>query len=337
LKRFLIRYDPPGIGLEVQHGGECEIIHKDLAAASKIVSQGDLTAEVDRIIAEDDLLTTKRHRPALMQLLGRLYQMDVAQWTAEDGEDHNSPAQVESPRETMMSEKAMLLQEGSSVVLTGLKGDLQVHNGEVGTLIKCRHDKKKYEVHMTYSNTDVKVKYPENLVLCAPRGTQLSLGMGVVIRGLRNHTELNGCLGRIVEVHAETHRFEVRAIESGQLFRVKQENLIPMDINSAPVSTSPKAAAASSGAGDEDDGTFPIGSTVELVGLKTAMAFNGKTADVLSVDRARRRYEIRLADGSVKTIRAENVRLASKVAQPSKASPRTGTSRGRGTKAADRM
>ena len=38
-------------------------------------------------------------------------------------------------------------------------------------------------------------------------------------------------------------------------------------------------------------------------------AYNGQQAEVLSVDQVRGRYEIRLGDGSVKTIRAENVRL----------------------------
>lgn len=71
------------------------------------------------------------------------------------------------------------------------------------------------------------------------------------------------------------------------------------------------------GSGGEDEGAFPVGSLVELVGLKTAMAYNGQTAEVLSVDRSRHRYEIRLGDGSVKTIRAENVVLAKQAGGPS--------------------
>jgi len=126
---------------------------------------------------------------------------------------------------------------------------------------------------------------------------------------------------------------------------VKQENLIPIEAIASVVGASkenrePNTAKdglgggasssrgneglvdPSSGAGAErfDDEVFELGSTVQLFGLKTAMNYNGQNAEVLSVDRTRCRYEIRLGDGSVKTIRAENVRL---VAAPSKSSPRT--------------
>merc|ERR1712190_236932 len=156
-------------------------------------------------------------------------------------------------------------------------------------------------------------------------------GAHVAIRGLRNHIELNGCLGRVVECNTETHRFEVRATESGQLFRVKQENLVPIDQNthiSSPAKESPAkensrskkevaggasssaaAAGGANGASGETEETFEPGTMVVLVGLKTASSFNGQEAEVLSVDHVRGRYEIRLQDGSVKTIRAENVRL----------------------------
>eukprot|EP00747_Dinoflagellata_sp_TGD_P083719 gnl/TRDRNA2_/TRDRNA2_162228_c1_seq1.p1 gnl/TRDRNA2_/TRDRNA2_162228_c1~~gnl/TRDRNA2_/TRDRNA2_162228_c1_seq1.p1 ORF type:complete len:112 (-),score=25.46 gnl/TRDRNA2_/TRDRNA2_162228_c1_seq1:297-602(-) len=60
--------------------------------------------------------------------------------------------------------------------------------------------------------------------------------------------------------------------------------------------------------GEGADNMLEPGTLVELVGLKTAMSFNGQSAEVLSVDRARYRYEIRLSDGSVKTVRAENVK-----------------------------
>merc|ERR1719356_2378471 len=72
------------------------------------------------------------------------------------------------------------------------------------------------------------------------------------------------------------------------------------------------SAVSLHGINEKGDGeTFEPGSIVQLVGLKTSMCYNGQTAEVLSVDRVRCRYEIRLNDGSVKTIRAENVRLMS--------------------------
>lgn len=350
LKRFLLRYDPPGLGIEIQTGGDdnghLEIVHKDLPPASRMSSQEDILLEVDRLIAEDDLLTRKRHRPALIQLLGRLYQIDVD--AVHNDEEADSPHQSKNKHSPKGIDGDVVLQEGAAVVLLGLKDDLAVHNGELGVLVKCRLDKHKFEVRLSNSGEEVKVKGEEHLVIVAPKGTNLTVGCAVVIRGLRNHTELNGCLGRVVECHEEAHRYEVRATESGQLFRVKQENLVPIDGSSLPAaapkggadtnttprgagkkeaaqggfppSVLPQESAASLAAGADGDDAYEVGSIVELQGLKTAMAYNGQTAEVLSVDRSRARYEIRLTDGSVKTIRADNVRL---ISRPQKTSPRT--------------
>mmetsp|Transcript_112585 Transcript_112585/g.313181 ORF Transcript_112585/g.313181 Transcript_112585/m.313181 type:complete len:366 (-) Transcript_112585:88-1185(-) len=344
LKRFLLRYEPPGIGLEVEdEDGNVDVRHKNLPPSTEVSSVKEINSLVEGLIMEEEILTKRRHRPALMQLLGRLYQVEV------DPTDDEAPESVPSPTASIQG-----LQEGQQVVLVGLKGKQQAFNGEVGTLTKVKKDK--FEVLISSSRVTpeadtLKVKGAEHVVPVAPKGTPLAVGTHVAIRGLRNHVELNGCLGRVVECHEETHRFEVRATESGQLFRVKQENLIPIEPSGNLASTkenrepntgltprtrkeasggvgssaagagADQASAASiAAAGDGIDEIFEPGSSVQLVGLKTAMCYNGQTADVLSVDRVRCRYEIRLNDGSVKTIRAENVRL---VSGPSKTSPRT--------------
>eukprot|EP00443_Scrippsiella_acuminata_P038056 CAMPEP_0115251956 /NCGR_PEP_ID=MMETSP0270-20121206/43901_1 /TAXON_ID=71861 /ORGANISM="Scrippsiella trochoidea, Strain CCMP3099" /LENGTH=357 /DNA_ID=CAMNT_0002667401 /DNA_START=6 /DNA_END=1079 /DNA_ORIENTATION=+ len=351
LKRFLLRYDPPGIGLEVAEGDELSIHHVDLKDKVHVVE--DIYAEVDRLIdMEAELLTRKRHRGALVQLLSRLYKIDV-----DEAEDQDSPkGKQSSPKAASPMDS---LQEGGQVVLINFRQEQAdvVHNGEMGTLTKCRHDKKKYEVTMKKSGEVVKVKDPSHIIGIAPK-TTLAVNAMVVIRGLRNHTELNGCLGRVVECHEETHRFEVRAIESGQLFRVKQENLVLIEPSSVPANmakenrepntnASPRGlrkdatgAASSSGINDSatslaagGDDIFEPGALVELQGLQTAKTYNGQQAEVLSADRARQRYEIRLDDGSVKTIRAENVKL---ISRPSKSSPRNPRRKEGATKAADR-
>lgn len=353
LKRFLLRYDPPGIGLEVEENGECQVVHKDLPNGQSITTSKDIHSTVDQLIAgEPILLTKRRHRPALIQLLGRLYQVEVIPTDDDDGDDRGrapgrpSDQPAEAARADTPEEAA--IQEGDEIVLIGLKGKLQIHNGEVATVMKARIDKQKYEVLITSKGPHgeggetLKIKGLEHMIPTAPKGQGgLAVGMHVAIRGLRNHIELNGCLGRVVECHEESHRFEVRATESGQLFRVKQENLIPIEATAAIVGASKenqnpnnsprpkKDASASSSApvdsefagdGIPDGEIFEQGSTVQLHGLKTAMTYNGQAAEVLSVDRARCRYEIRLGDGSVKTIRAENVRF---VSGPSKTSPRS--------------
>jgi len=354
LKRFLLRYDPPGIGLEVEEDGACNVVHKDLPHGSSVITSKDIHTVVDSLIAEESVLLTKRrHRPALVQLLGRLYQVEVERTDDEGEVDRGVMGERGLAQPAVSTPESPTdggVQEDQQVVLIGLKGKLQVHNGELATVTKARGDKNKYEVLLNASRSaeggeSLKIKGVEYMVPVSTKGTGLSVGTHVAIRGLRNHTELNGCLGRVVECHEESHRFEVRATESGQLFRVKQENLIPIEAIASVVGASkenrePNTAKdglgggasssrgneglvdPSSGAGAErfDDEVFELGSTVQLFGLKTAMNYNGQNAEVLSVDRTRCRYEIRLGDGSVKTIRAENVRL---VAAPSKSSPRT--------------
>lgn len=353
LKRFLLRYEPPGIGLEVEEEGECEVHHKNLPPPSQVLSAKEVNGLVDELIAgEPTLLTRRRHRAALSQLLGRLYQIELE---PTDDEADASARGVHRGDEAMHAASTAavdtsLLQEGQHVVIIGLSGKLQVCNGEMGTLVKVRGDKNKFEVLLNSSRVNeqvepLKVRGAEHIVPLAPKGTPLAVGTHVVIRGLRNHIELNGCLGRVVESHEESHRFEVRATESGQLFRVKQDNLVPIescgvttsaakenrDLNlnmtprtkkegAAPLSLSSLAGGNDSGSLGGDDEILEPGSTVMLVGLKTATVYNGQAAEVLSVDRARSRYEIRLKDGSVKTIRAENVRF---VSGPTQSTPRS--------------
>lgn len=334
LKRFLLRYEPPGVGLETDDGsGELDVRHKDLPPAEECSTVEDIGRRVDELIAsEPTLLTRRRHRRALLQLLGRLYQVDVE--GALNEEEEPSPKGKQASSAAAPKDEPATLREGQQVVLIGLKGEKQVYNGEIGTLTKVREDKEKYEVLFPAvrdkEEETIKVKGGEHICVVA-KGAVLAVGVHVAIRGLRNHIELNGCLGRVVECHVESHRYEVRATESGQLFRVKQENLVPIEGAPPQVANSHaskenrepgnqgKAEDGAGGAAEGDDVTLEPGATVQLIGLKTAMAFNGQQAEVLSVDRARRRYEIRLTDGSVKTIRAENVRLVA--AAPGK-SPR---------------
>uniref|UniRef100_A0A6V0E9A6 Uncharacterized protein n=1 Tax=Zooxanthella nutricula TaxID=1333877 RepID=A0A6V0E9A6_9DINO len=336
LKRFLLRYDPPGIGFEyLQEDGTETVCHKDLPSASQITGVQDIEYTVDQLIKEDAMLTPKRHRSALIQLCKRLYQIDTGN---EPDETTLSPNKTDKSPEHKLSYEAedsknIALQSGRSVVLTGLSGDLAVHNGEIGVLGKCKPEKGTYYVQLTESHKEVKIKGSEHIVLEASSAKAPAAGDFIAIRGLRNHTELNGSLGRVVECHPETGRYEVRTLDSGQLFRVKRENFVlimqPGSENShelnAAVSPRTKVpavgGAASAETAAQDDGIMP-GATVELTGLKTAMAYNGSSAEVLSVDRARARYEIKLEDGSVKTIRAENVRLVA-AAKP-QVSPRSG-------------
>jgi hypothetical protein len=317
VKRFLLRYDPPGLGLEVEDSGEITSQHVDLPSAQDVTTPARIKQVVEELLEQrSDILSKKKHKSALEKLLARLYtvEMDDEQNTTTD----NAPA-AESG-----------VKEGDEVVCIHLTGKQQVYNGEIGKLVKVRADKEKYEIEIRKQNEapeTIKVKGVDSFVQLAPEGTALVVGTPVVIRKLRNHVELNGCLGRIVECQEESQRFEVRALESGQLFRVKKENLVPIGVegrNFAPkddANTSPRTKGAPGAAGGRPaaagkeeqlragSGYAQPGDIITLHGLKTAQQYNGKAATVLSVDHTRNRYEIRLEDSSVKTVRAENVKL----------------------------
>lgn len=167
--------------------------------------------------------------------------------------------------------------------------------------------------------------------LNASRATY-SVGTLVVIHGLQNHTELNGTRGRVVQCHEMAGRYEVRAIGSGHLFRVKAENLMLAEAQpSSPEETPPgqsqlvestispdstisTPAATLDGPGASMAASNRVlvlepGMVVRLTGLRSAMRFNGRTAEIISIDRVRSRCEIRLEDGSIKTIAADNLEV----------------------------
>lgn len=126
------------------------------------------------------------------------------------------------------------------------------------------------------------------------------------ITRLRNHGALNGTIGRVVEYNQATSRYEVRATETGQLFRVKPDNVVPLADQEKP-----PLAPPSSGLPDEPtQKKIRVGCVVVLFGLKNAAALNGEEAEVLGIDEEKARMDIRLkSDGSVKKVKSDNVRL----------------------------
>uniref|UniRef100_A0A7S1W8F7 RING-type domain-containing protein n=1 Tax=Alexandrium catenella TaxID=2925 RepID=A0A7S1W8F7_ALECA len=147
--------------------------------------------------------------------------------------------------------------------------------------------------------------------LTGTRWGLFAVGTSVTICGLQNHVELNGTRCRVVEIHEASHRLEVRTSESGRLYRVRPENLVvgegSLQANEqALAGDSPRPASAWEANWDH----LQPGAAVQLTGLHMAH-YNDRTAVVLCVDRGTGRCEIRLGDGSVKTIRAENLRVLS--------------------------
>merc|ERR1740121_1968009 len=55
------------------------------------------------------------------------------------------------------------------------------------------------------------------------------------IHGLRNHLDMNGCLARVIEADDEAQRYEVRTCQSGQLLRVKFDNLVEVKVHPSTV------------------------------------------------------------------------------------------------------
>ncbi|CAD7931711.1 unnamed protein product [Amoebophrya sp. A25] len=307
LKRILLRYHPPGIGLECipEGDGEVEVIHKDLPPAEQVASLEAIQGLVINLLDEETLLQKKKHEKSLTQLLGRLYQIDT-------------DAAV---NEGSSAEAGATYQEGQKVACVGFSGSNATYNGAVGTVTRVFDEKKtKYEV--TFDNGTV-VKVKENHILHVMndgypfRPGLLPTGVRVVITGLRNHGTLNGTVGRVVDFAESTSRYEVRAVETGQLFRVKPDNIlvalmpdedIPQELAQRLQELGPSVDPTSYKQTDKPELTIPVGAVVELVNLRNAGWLNGQLAEVLSVDYDRRRYEIRLnADDSIKKVKAENV------------------------------
>jgi hypothetical protein len=79
LKRFLLRYDPKGIGLEVENSeGEMSVTHKNLPPESQVNTPSEVKMIAERVIGEEDtLLSRRRHGNALESLVARLYNIDM--------------------------------------------------------------------------------------------------------------------------------------------------------------------------------------------------------------------------------------------------------------------
>ncbi|CAK0797941.1 unnamed protein product, partial [Prorocentrum cordatum] len=213
------------------------------------------------------------------------------------------------------------LRQGQQVVvLRQGGGPPQAHAGEVGALTKLGADKAKHEVTISgdaasgHEPTVVKVKGADSVAPpMAPPNAALAVGTLAVLRGLRGHAELNGCLVRVVECEEGGRRFAVQSSEEGQTLRVKKENLLAVEAQglrlplrdlvvaaAPPCARAPKAEAPAALEGEALLGKDSIrqGEVVKLHGLKTAQQYNGQTGTVLKVDRARNRYEVQLQDGS---------------------------------------
>jgi len=308
LKRCLLRYEPVGVGLEVEtDAGTIEVVHRDLPPSSDVSSIKEVSDIVDKLIeSEPEVLTMRRHRPALLQVLGRLYSVDM------DGLHESNEDETEKPVPT--------LREGQQAVLVGLTGKQSQYNGDVVIIQKIKSEKDKYEVQLQSTQSGeqhetVKVKGGEHLVPAMPGCVPLEVGVHVCLRNLRNHAELNGCLGHIAVCHEDCHRYEVRDAASGQLFRVKQENVIvvepPESVKAAAASENdaPRITAPSEQDVNKEFQVLAPGTVVQLHALKSTPHFNGHVAEVVAADDSRGRYQIMMSDGKVKTVRPENVRV----------------------------
>jgi hypothetical protein len=370
LKKFYLRHDPPGLGIAVLHQDgdndeiRTEIRDEDLPSSAD--SAEDIEALVNQIIASQPGLLKKRtHQKTLIQLLGRFYNVDVGP----DVEDPHPPSDRRKTQRGGASDPHGGWRVDQEVVLVGLEGRLQVHNGEIGRLAKVNAEKDKCEVHLSdevlaresEDKGQIKLKGLKHILPVAVAGGPLGAGTPVVICRLRSHAELNGWPGRILEKSQgrteEQSRYVVRAAESGQLFRVKRDNLVQvepdalskvgmdeafhMDFNEQMKSMKERldqtqsnfgaAAGKKPGAKNAEvsgvtlpevpsaavgNSTLPVGARVHLSGLRVATAFNGASAVILTVDRAKALYQVRLDDGSSKTVKAENIRSAGPESAP---------------------
>jgi len=251
LKRFLLRYEPPGVGLELaRKDGEVDVRHKDLPQVGDVHTSQDIYSLVDELLkSEPELLTRQKHERALLQLLGRLYQKEVElpppeastkekkskKAAAEAPPSARSEGDAEDPQKADNAEPVAgpVHAVGIRVVLVNLKNKYASHNGTLATINKVTHGGRKYEVETSDGETFT-VKGANHLVPIAEDSRNFTVGVQVAICGLRNHAALNGQICRVIEYNDASQRWEVRAIDSGQLFRVKPENIVAIQDDTAP-------------------------------------------------------------------------------------------------------
>lgn len=218
LKRLLLRYEPPGVGLEVERDGVLDVRHKDLWLAPYVRSERQVHLLVDKLLAEEpEILQRQKHWPVLVQLLCRLYQVTPL-------DSGSEPSSAEASTESLG------LSVGKHVVLVGLKGQLRGYTGALGTLVKARPEKGEYEVMLKSPSKTaevLKLKAAECIVPVTPNAG-LAASSLVAIHGLQSQAELNGALCRVLKCQGETQRYEVLALETGTLYRVKRENVLPL-------------------------------------------------------------------------------------------------------------
>lgn len=337
LKRFLLRYDPPGIGFEVEDEADVlEVKHKPLPPAEEVRTVYDIADIVEELCNEEPgLLNMRKHGLTLTQLLGRLYKV---QTSATDG---RTDPELRSPSSEASSPGRERLREGQRVVITGLSGKNASFNGKVATILKAKVSKDKYEVCFSSDRSDhfetLKVKGAEHLLCLLHTSQPLAIGTCVVVCRLRNHQELNGSIGYVVECHENAQRYEVRTTQTHQLFRVKFENVLPVEAYPPALGTgkppsmkgsdSAKSLDASRGkhaaeklqlSGNLSGGSLEsvphkesigVGSIIEIAGLKSNTSFNGEQAKVLALDPESRRYEILMSDGATRKLKFENARF----------------------------
>jgi len=337
---LLLRYNPAGIGLEcADEAGEISVIHKDLPKAKAEdggFSEANFTFDEicelanTLIDGEPALLSKKKHYQAICQLLGRLYQIDEKECqTAEEkankkkkkdkDKDKDKESNHSSTQADSQESQHGVFCVGDKVILAGLKPPHQGQNNYIGTVVRLL-EKGKVEVVPEDGNPSEPIKLksgPLVRVQDRPLGTSkpgdIPVGTKVAITRLRNHGALNGTVGRVVEFNQSTQRYEVRALETGQLFRVKPDNVVPLVDQDGEEVLPPTVKPPISLAKLEKvpgDQTITQGCIVSLCGLKNAAWLNGEEAEVLAVDDEKSRLDIRLKhDGSVKKVKSDNVKF----------------------------
>lgn len=255
LKRFLLKYEPPGIGLEIEDAtGGTDVRHKALPALEGADGRAIGSLVEGLLRGEPELLSGKRHAAALTSLLSRLYQVDPSCPSEEDTKSPVLPA-VTSP--TVAASAADLVRgaasagsvgggsapgedtgprwrprEGMRAVVLGLEGELALLNGQVATVCKVRLQGEKCEVLVSNPPDEartLKVKGFDRLLPLAPSGS-LVPGVRVVAHGLRQDVELNGTLGRVVNASSDGRRIEVKPVVGSQLLSMRPDNLTIVEV-----------------------------------------------------------------------------------------------------------
>jgi len=226
------------------------------------------------------------------------------------------------------SERGEAIRPGAAVCVNGLRARPEF-NGQTGTVVEWDEGEKRWKVQMadgsrlmlklanlevlavSDSNTKSKPSVSEKV---SSQVDDIVPGASVLLIGLQGSPGMNGMQATVVEWDDMDERWKVKMAD-GSLRKFKASNLqvvlsrnaVPSPVQDATMSTAVSAIRP--------------GSSVTVCGLPARPDLNGESGIVEAWDGGEERWKVRMASGSGKLLKPENLELSGKATVPSEPAP----------------